>query len=623
MKRILLLAVLIPFAGFSQAPAGYYNGTAGLTGYALKTKVSEIISRNYNWNYGDLPGFYNQTDLDIYDDHDVSNTTILMDIYSEIIGGPDAYEYTAAQLIGNASAEGMGYNREHIMPQSTFYSYYPMYSDLHTVIPVDARINQLRSNYPIATGGATNHYVFSNTSRISNDLTPGYAYTGRVYEPAPEFRGDLARIILYFAVRYEAKLRSFNYAPGTTVANDTNPFNGTAEYAFDPGYLEMLKQWHAADPVSQRETDRNNAVYTIQKNRNPFVDNPQWVNLMWSETPDAVPPQAPANLTVNQSGAHFVTLSWTPSADADVLGYKIFADGSTEPVAVTKSTSISIDQLTPSTTYSFTVKSYDKGYLESPVSNAISVTTAASDGFARDLMITKYIEGSSNNKAIEIVNNTGHEVNLNNYHLRIQNYNSVNGNYYFAEAFQMEGTAAPGEVFVVLNPKAALGCSTNEQAKFVTASDPLTFSGTQYIELSYRNQFTVDAIGVRDTMNNLEDRSLYRINATQPTATFAAAEWQTYPSDYCTNLGTLSVVGTPGNSFSDVSIYPNPVKHELFVNGSDILKIQSAKIYDMTGSLIFNKKTPFKIHKSLDVSTLKPGVYMLILDGQSFKFIKH
>ena len=107
MKRILLLSLFLPVLVFSQIPAGYYDGTSSLTGYALKTKLHEIISsKNINWHYGDLNEFYNKTDLDKYYDHDASNTAILLDIYSEIPTGPDAYEYTVANVTGSASEEG-------------------------------------------------------------------------------------------------------------------------------------------------------------------------------------------------------------------------------------------------------------------------------------------------------------------------------------------------------------------------------------------------------------------------------------------------------------------------------------------------------------------------------------
>ncbi len=635
MKKLIFSALFLPFLAFSQAPAGYYDGTAGLSGYALKSKVYEIISaNNYNWHYGDLPDYYKQTDIDVYYDHTpATNPTggnyILLDMYSEIPGGADSYEYNTTQIVGAATAEGAVYNREHIVPQNTFYSYYPMYSDLHFVIPTDGYINQRRGNYPYGIAGSTVHYTFSNTSQIANDLTPGYAYTGRVYEPIDEFKGDIARSILYFVTRYEAKLPSFRYeqyANSNTnqiPANDRSPLDGTAERALDAAYINMLKQWNTLDPVSQKEIDRNNTVFAIQKNRNPFIDNMQWVDLIWSETPDAVPPSVPANLTVAQQNAHFVNLSWTASPEADVLGYNIYMDGSATPVARTKSTSISIDRLTPSTTYSFTVKAYDKGYLESAQSNTVNAVTLASDGFAKDLMITKYLEGTGNNKAIEITNNTGHEVNLNNYSLGIQFYNSAGPNYYFDEGYQLEGKAAPGETFVVLNPNASFSCYTNAQARFVTASAPLTFSGYNYVELTYTGNNTVDAIGVKDTDNSLGNQSLYRLpSVTQPTATFDLGEWQVYGSNYCNNLGTL---GSADVIYADnkIVIYPNPVSGpELFVDGKDITKVKTVQVFDMSGRLMFSKDNPFRTDNAVDVSALKSGVYMLKIDSKVLRFIK-
>ncbi|MDF0720383.1 endonuclease [Kaistella sp. PBT33-4] len=620
MKKIVFFACFAPAVLFAQVPAGYYNGTAGLSGYALKSKVHEIISRNYNWNYADLPAYYGITDLDRYDDHGPANNDILLDIYSEIPGAPDAYEYTVSQLTGSASTEGVGYNREHIIPQSTFDSYYPMYSDLHFVVPTDARINQLRSNYPHAVGGGTTFYTFTNTSKIRSDNTPGYAYSGRVYEPVDEYKGDVARMILYFAVRYESKLRSFNYSAGSGPANDTSVLNGTAEYAFDPGYLEMLKMWHSSDPVSTRETERNNAVYSIQKNRNPFIDNPGWVDLIWSETPDALPPQAPSGLAVTATGAHFVTLTWTPSADADVLGYHVYINGNTVPFTTVKENTATIDRLTANTAYSFAVRSFDRGYLESAVTNPVSATTLYSDSFAKDLMITKFIDGSGFNNAVEISNNTGHEVNLNNYNLRIQFYNSVNGNYYFSESFQLEGKAAAGETFVVRNPRATFNCYSNEQAKFVTASDPLTFTGTQYVELAYKGNSTVDAIGTKDTFNSLGDMSLYRQYANQPNTLFNPAEWQNYPTDYCQNLGTLTVADNLVTN-SEAGIYPNPVRDLLYLTDVGD-KATHAQIFDLSGRLIRTLKFSNQKEKSVDVSELPSGVYFIRVNTKSFRFIK-
>ena len=622
MKRILFFSLLIPISFLSQIPAGYYDETQNLSGYSLKTKLHDIISKkNINWHYGDLQAFYNQTDLDRYYDHDASNTSILLDIYSEIPTGPDVYEYTTANMIGSANAEGQGWNREHIMPQSSFNSNYPMYSDLFFVIPTDARINQLRSNYPYGMAGTTNFYTFTNGSKINRNGTPNSGYTGRIYEPINEFKGDIARSLLYFAVRYEGKLNSFNFYNGTSAANDTSPLDGTEEKAFENWYIAMLLQWHNQDPVSQREIDRNNAVYSIQKNRNPFIDHPEWVNTIWNQTPDGIIPQSPLNLNVSQNSAYFVNLNWDASTESDVLGYKVFQNGNL--VATTSNTTITIDHLNPSTAYNFTVKAYDSGYLESSDSNLITATTLANDVFSKDLIITKYLEGSADNKAIEITNKTGHPVNLNKYRLSIQFYSGTN--YYFPAPYELEGIVQNNETFVVLNPNANFSCIANDQAKFVTAAPQLTYSGSQYIELRY-NSTTIDAIGTKDLSNfvTLGNVSLYRLNSVnQPTNTFTLSEWQSFSSDYCQDLGSLATSNVNTAHQNLWSIYPNPVVgKELFISGKNVEKIKKISIIDASGKLIKQENLPFRNKNSVDVSALQSGIYIIKIDNEMVKIIK-
>ncbi|MDR3272667.1 MAG: endonuclease [Flavobacteriaceae bacterium] len=616
MKRILLSLLFVPFLGLSQIPAGYYDETENLTGYALKSKLHEIISsNNFNWNYGDLPDFYNQTDIDKYYDKDGT----LLDIYSENPYGPDAYEYTTDNLIGSASAEGQGWNREHMMPQSTFYSNYPMYSDLFYVIPTDARINQLRSNYPYGISStSTVYYNFTNGSKIGQNATPNAPYTGRVYEPIDEFKGDIARSLLYFSVRYEGKLGTFKYDTDTNVTKDRNPLNGTEEKAFDDWFIDMLRQWNVSDPVSQREIDRNNEVYAIQKNRNPFIDHPEWIDLIWSETGDNIAPQAPVNLSVQKENAYFATLTWMPSSDTDILGYRIYENGVL--VATTKSTNLAIDHLTPSTSYSFTVRAYDNSFLESPDSNSVSVATLSSDNYAKDLIISKYLEGTSNNKAVEIINKTGHDINLSNYRMNIQYKSS--STYYFSAPYELEGTIPDNTVFVVINPRANFSCYSVDKAKFVTAAPQLAFTGTQYIELSYKTQ-TVDAVGVYGASNSLANISLYRLpSVNQPNRAYDSSEWETHESNYCQDLGTLALpeIALPTEE-NVVILYPNPVSDLLFVKGN-ISKTAAATVFDILGNLMKTELSPFKNKNYINVEGLYSGTYILKLDNRSFKFIK-
>lgn len=629
MKKILLPILLISSYYISaQAPAGYYNGTAGLTGYALKSKLHDIISeKNISWNYGDLQGFYGQTDLDVYYDHTpASNTTsILLDIYSEIPSGPDAYEYTSAQMSGGgATVEGGGYNREHMMPQSTFYSNYPMYSDLFYVIPTDAKINQSRSNYPYGISSTVPSKIlatFTNTSKIGRSEIPNLPYTGYVYEPIDEFKGDVARSLLYFAVRYEGKLGTFKYTTNASPASDASPLDGTEERAFEPAYIAMLLQWHQQDPVSQREIDRNNIVYGIQKNRNPFIDNPNWVNAIWTQTPDTIAPQAPSGLTSTQTSAYFTNLNWTPSPDVDVIGYKVYQNGTL--VATTKETSVIMDHLVPSTTYNYTVKAYDNGYLQSLDSNTASVTTLATDIYAKDLFVSKYLEGSFNgNNAIEITNRTGHPVNLSDYKLSIQ-LQGTGTSHYFPAPFEMEGTVQNNETFVVLNPSANFSCFNKDQAKFVTAAPQMTFYGYNYLELRYKSS-TVDALGVAGQNNSavLKDVSLYRKSYVgQPTNTFNIAEWDAYPVNYCQNLGTLSTTELIASVDKGLEIYPNPVYDNLFVNGK-VEQVKLVQIIDFSGKVIYTEKDPFRNKKSISLQGIPTGTYLLRLDDKVQQFIK-
>ncbi|SDF21547.1 endonuclease [Epilithonimonas hungarica] len=617
LKKYLFAFAVFPAFISAQAPEGYYSGTENLTGYMLKTKLHDIIStKTYNWNYEDLKTLYGQTDIDKYYDYDASNTTYLLDIYSNNPTGTTAYHYTLNNIIGSANAEGLGWNREHMMPQSSFNSAYPMYSDLFFVIPTDARINQLRSNYPYGKAGSTVYYNFTNGSKQAANGTPNATYTGRVFEPIDEFKGDIARSLLYFAVRYEGKLGSFNYTTNAAdPTKDQNPLDGTEEKSYENWYIAMLLNWHQLDPVSQREIDRNNSVFNIQKNRNPFIDHPEWANLIWNQTPDNIAPAAPSSLMLERNSAYFVNLAWQANTEPDVLGYKIYQDGVL--IGTSKTNSFSADHLVPDATYNFTVKAYDNAYLESPQSNTLNITTLSTDGFAKDLQIVKYLEGTGNNKAFEIANRTGHKVNLNGYKLYIQYKGTA---YYFGEPFELEGEIENDQSFVVINPNANFSCFNVSNAKFVTAAPSLTFSGSNYVDLSYKSG-TVDAIGIKGQDNANANKSLYRnSNTINPTATFDISEWTTYASDYCQGLGILAVNDIV-NCNPYFNIYPNPVVDRINITG-DVGKAKSAQIYDLSGKLIKNIHNPFIGEKSIDVHSLLPNTYILNIDGKSIKFIK-
>lgn len=279
--KITFLALLCAIAGFAQIPAGYYNSATG-TGYTLKTQLHNIIDDHNDPGYGGLYVTYTTSDKDFY----YENNGTLLDMYSENPNGQDAYEYVYGGglqddgTLGNA--EGQRYNREHLIPQSYFNSQTPMYSDAHFVVPSDKYVNAQRDNFPFGRVSSPN-LTTTNGSKRGSNLNSGYSagYNGTVFEPIDEFKGDIARMFLYFATRYQGQLNGFYTDTNQSSIQAKAMFDGSENKAFSDTFLNILLTWHNQDPVSQRERDRNNAIYTRQNNRNPYIDHPEYVQAIW------------------------------------------------------------------------------------------------------------------------------------------------------------------------------------------------------------------------------------------------------------------------------------------------------------------------------------------------------
>jgi hypothetical protein len=121
--------------------------------------------------------------------------------------------------------------------------------------------------------------TYQNGSRWGSSGTTGYS--GDVFEPIDEFKGDVARAMLYFAVRYEA---NFDDNSWDDFNNTNDPRNGTRDQFYEQWFIDLLLDWHALDPVDQKEINRNNAIFNFQGNRNPFVDNPAYADDIWNPT---------------------------------------------------------------------------------------------------------------------------------------------------------------------------------------------------------------------------------------------------------------------------------------------------------------------------------------------------
>jgi endonuclease I len=255
----IILSLALPVAG--QIPPGYYDPAAGKTGTALQAALHGIIDNHTQVAYSALYFHFQSTDKK-------SDNTV-WDMYSDIPGGtpPYVYQYSSGDECGNYNGEGDCYNREHSWPNSWFGGeVYPMYSDLFHLYPTDGYVNNRRSNYPFGEVGSAT-WTSLNGSKVGNCIAAGY--TGTVFEPIDEYKGDFARTYFYMSVRYYTEDSSW---PGSPQANGAQ---------LTPWALDMMQQWHTQDPVSSKETSRNNAVYQVQHNRNPFIDHPEFAGEIW------------------------------------------------------------------------------------------------------------------------------------------------------------------------------------------------------------------------------------------------------------------------------------------------------------------------------------------------------
>jgi endonuclease I len=268
----------------AQIPPGYYNTANGLHGADLQEALHEIIKDHHVVTYNNIWSFFEQTDK--------KPNGKVWDIYSDVPGGTPPYVYNfVTDQCGNYSQEGDCYNREHSFPSSWFGgNNLPMYTDMHHIFPTDGFVNNKRDNYPYGEASSAS-WTSMNGSRLGNSSVVGY--NGVVFEPIDAYKGDLARMHFYMATRYLGEDGNWEGSPSVDGAQ-------LKEWA-----LIMLYQWHLDDPVSQKEIDRNNAIFQIQQNRNPFVDHPEFAELIWYYTnsaEDFILPQSQFGIFPNPAG---------------------------------------------------------------------------------------------------------------------------------------------------------------------------------------------------------------------------------------------------------------------------------------------------------------------------------
>ena len=259
MLVALTAAVQIALA---EAPANYYNNAMGKRDESLMIALRNIIYSHTQLSYNALWDAFRSTDTD--------GQGYIIDMYSNCRYRPDQHG-------GSAKNVGEGYNREHSFPKSWFDDGTPMYTDLFHLYPTDIKVNSQRSNYPFgvcANGTRLTNGNLYGKGKLGTSTYPGYS--GTVFEPDDEYKGDFARTYFYMVTCYKNELPYWSGSPQLNYA--ANKYK-----AFSTWSIKMLMEWTRLDPVSEKEIKRNDAVYRIQGNRNPFIDHPELAEFIWGD----------------------------------------------------------------------------------------------------------------------------------------------------------------------------------------------------------------------------------------------------------------------------------------------------------------------------------------------------
>lgn len=264
MKHTYLFLASILMAGATasaEAPSGYYDGCENRGGKSLLEAVYTTITSHTTVSYDGL--------WDLYKTSDIDENGKIWDMYSTKRWNPGKEQCGSYKVIGDC------YNREHSLPKSWFSKASPMVSDAFHIYPTDGKVNGQRSNYPFGECANGTSVASSGGVKALGKLGKSTfeGYSGTVFEPDDQYKGDFARSYFYMAACYNNRIASWS---SDMLAKNSYP-------VFSTWALKLLLKWHRQDPVSQKEIDRNDAVYAKQRNRNPFIDHPEMVEYIWGD----------------------------------------------------------------------------------------------------------------------------------------------------------------------------------------------------------------------------------------------------------------------------------------------------------------------------------------------------
>ena len=557
VTKILVTILIIVLTGnfiFAGIPDGYYDNAGSISGNELKAALHNIISNHTRYPY--TSGSTDVWDLLKITDEDPNNSSNVILLYT---GRSQVKTENAGE---NLTYTGDRWNREHVWAKSHGFpdESDTAYTDIHHLRPADESVNSKRNNREFDEGGVQD-------SEATGCYYDNDAWT---WEPRDAVKGDVARMMMYMAVRYDPGYHSDNSTYDLELVDSTGN-NATNSPLF--GKLSTLLTWHNDDPVDDWERTRNDTIYHFQGNRNPFIDHPEYATSIWGSSTTTVY-FASTGATVGEGdGTYALTVSISnvdsenattaqvaitsgSGSAADVNNYTTqtvtFPAGSVADQTITLTITDDSDY-EYSETVVFSLQSVSGGNsAASDYPNTLTLTI--SDNELPNIFISEYVEGSSSNKYIEIFNHTNATVDLSDYQLLLFS----NGSATATTTNSLSGDLPSGSVIVYQNSAATAysGTATDASAVNFNGNDAIALycvSTTSYVDIfgvigdDPGSAWTGD--GGYTTVNKtlVRKQSVSAGITTNPSGTGASAfttlvtEWDVYNQDDVNYLGSHNI----------------------------------------------------------------------------------
>jgi len=561
----VIMLLLATFNLIATVPAGYYHFAKNKQKNELKMALKNVSTPLRVLEYGSGPGF---TWQGFYYTDRQSDSNVL-DMYSNVVRKQTSYSAVNEMHI------------EHSFPKSWWGAHENMaYKDLFHLYPADAVTNMTKSNLPL--GEVTGTPTLNNgVSKVGKNGF-GTSYTDNCFEPADAYKGDFARSYLYISSIYE----DFSQLWQSPMLN--NNFYPV----WKPWAIDLLLKWHRQDPVSTKELTRNEAIYQIQGNRNPFIDFPTLAEYIWGADTTSVfpfPTETQGYLTSPRRGMNidfgtimtndsrtenlhieganisgnvtfviknatpslqlsanelssqnvlngiYINLTFTPTSGGSIRDTLIISGGGlTENRLIPISANVSPDFVLLEPTH-VNPQGGTLQWISDPAATDYLLKVFQPEQKAGDLLISTYVEGSSYNKPIEIYNGTGKTVDLSKYALRKQS----NGDGAFGVVLPLSGQLQNNKTYTIVN-RTATNSTLLQKANLLTDSI-IQVNGNDAICLT-RSGMVIDMVGEAyagaDVIWGLDLTLQRKITITHPQSVFERSEWNVLPVDSVAFIGT-------------------------------------------------------------------------------------